>query len=204
MTRTPHVDREAGCARRLMTPTMIRRAMRILVCLGVVLSVPAIALAQPGAPLSVPPPGKAASDRLPILKNAGLDQRLDAPVPLDIALVDEDGQDVRLSKYFGHDKPVVLALVYYECPMLCTQVLNGLYASLVTMNLDAGKDFDVVVVSFDPKETPALAAEKKKAYLARYRRPGAELGTHYLTGRADQVKRLADAVGFHYVYDPKI
>ena len=181
----------------------LHRVLLVLVCLAVLGLGSGLAFAQPGAPLSVPPPGKAASERLPILKQAGLDQRLDAQAPLGIALVDENGRDVKLGDYFG-TKPVVLALVYYECPMLCTQVLNGLYASLVTMNLDAGKDFDVVVVSFDPKETPALAAGKKKAYLDRYRRSGADAGTHYLTGREDQVRQLADAVGFHYVYDPKI
>jgi protein SCO1/2 len=181
------------------------RALSIVACATLLLTGPGVAraFAQPGAPLSVPPPGKAASERLPILKLAGLDQHIDAQAPLGVSLVDENGRDVKLGDYFGK-KPVVLALVYYECPMLCTQVLNGLYASLVTMNLDAGKDFDVVVVSFDPKETPALAAGKKKAYLDRYRRAGADAGTHYLTGREDQVRQLADAVGFHYVYDPKI
>jgi protein SCO1/2 len=186
-----------GPARRLL------RLLRVLVCVAPFALGSGIAFAQPGAPLSVPPPGKAASERLPILKQAGLDQRLDAQVPLDITLVDEDGHDVKLGAYFGK-RPVVLALVYYECPMLCTQVLNGMYASLLTMNLDAGRDFDVVVVSFDPKETPALAAGKKKAYLERYRRASAEAGTHFLTGREDQVRQLADAIGFHYVYDPTI
>jgi protein SCO1/2 len=157
----------------------------------------------PGRPLSVPPPGKAASELLPILKNVGLDQKLDAPVPLDLTFVDEAGRDVKLGSFFGR-KPVVLALVYYECPMLCTQVLNGLVASLGTINFDAGKEFEVVVVSFDPKETPALAAEKKKAYLARYRRAGDEQGMHFLTGREDQIRQLTNAVGFRYVYDPAI
>jgi protein SCO1/2 len=157
----------------------------------------------PGAPLSMPPPGKAASERLPILKNVGLDQKLDSQIPLDTMFVDEDGRDVRLGDFFGK-RPVVLALVYYECPMLCTQVLNGLIGSIGTINFDAGKEFDVVVVSFDPKETPALAAAKKKAYIERYRRPGAAEGMHFLTGRETSIAPLANAVGFRYVYDPSI
>jgi protein SCO1/2 len=198
-----HMEIGAGSRGRIGGRERMLRALRVFVCLAPFALGSGIAFAQPGAPLSVPPPGKAASERLPILKQAGLDQKIDAAVPLDIALTDENGRDVKIGDYFGK-KPVVLAMVYYECPMLCTQVLNGLYASLLTMNLDAGKDFDVVVVSFDSKETPALAAEKKKAYLERYRRAGAEAGTHYLTGREDQVRRLGDAIGFHYVYDPKI
>jgi protein SCO1/2 len=162
------------------------------------------ATAQPGAgPLSIPPPGPAALERLPILKDVRIDQRLDAQIPLDLPFVDENGRDVRIGDYFGK-RPVVLALVYYECPMLCTLVLNGLTGSLEGINFDAGREFDVVAVSFDPGETPALAAEKKKLYLGRYGRSGAAEGWHFLTGRKDAIDRLTDAVGFHYVYDPAI
>jgi protein SCO1/2 len=108
---------------------------------------------------------------------------------------------VRLGDFFGK-RPVVLALVYYECPMLCTQILNGLAASLGTITLDAGREFDVVAVSFDPRETPALAAEKKRSYLARYRRPGSEQGWHFLTGEAAAISALTEAVGFRYRFDP--
>src|SRR5262249_22177566 len=111
-----------------------------------------VASAQFSAPLDVPPPGPAASERIPILKDAGLDQRLDAQVPLDAPFVDDHGRDVKLGDYF-HGKPVVLVLAYYDCPMLCTEVLNGDISSLQTLSLDAGTDFEFVVVSFNPGET---------------------------------------------------
>ena len=99
-------------------------------------------------------------------------------------------------------RPVVLALVYYECPMLCTEVLNGLVASAETLSFDAGKQFDIIAVSFDPGETPALAAQKKAQYVKRYGRPGAEAGMHFLTGREPSIEALTNAVGFRYKYDP--
>jgi protein SCO1/2 len=158
------------------------------------------ASAQPGRPLSVPPPGKAAAERIPILREVGIDQKLDQQVPPDITFTDETGRDVRIGDYFG-TRPVVLALVYYECPMLCTLVLNGLVASLETLTFNAGQQFEVVVVSFDPGETPALAAEKREVFLKRYGRPGAEGHVHFLTGREASIARLTSAVGFRYVYD---
>jgi protein SCO1/2 len=160
------------------------------------------AAAQPSAPLSVPPPGPAALEQVPILRQAGLDQRLDQPVPLDAPFVDQDGRDVRLGDYFG-ERPVVLALVYYECPMLCTQVLNGLTSSLSLIKFNPGQDFDVLAVSFDPGEGPGLAREKKNGYMERYKRPGTEGGFHFLTGTQEAIDRLTDAVGFRYAYDEK-
>ncbi len=121
-------------------------------------------------------------------------------LPLDVELRDEQGRSVRLGQYFGK-KPVVLTLVYYECPMLCTLTLNGLAGALRTLSFDAGKEFEIVTVSFEPKDTPALAAAKKAAYLERYQRPGAEAGWHFLTGDADQIARLTGAVGFRYAWD---
>src|ERR1051326_180936 len=109
------------------------------------------------------------------------DQRLDQQVPLDLNFRDESGQDVRLAEYFGK-KPVILSLVYYECPMLCTQVLNGQVESLEKISFNVGEQFNVVTVSFNPRETPALAAAKKEMYLAKYGRPGAAQGWHFLTG----------------------
>lgn len=159
--------------------------------------------AQPSGPLMVPPPGKAATERIPLLKDVDLVQRLGNPVPLDLPFVDENGRDVKLGDYFGK-RPVVLALVYYECPMLCTQVLNGAFSTMDAMPFTTGNEFDLVVVSFDPGETPALAAQKKKAYFERYRRPGSDAGMHYLTGRPESIKALTDAVGFKYVYDASI
>jgi protein SCO1/2 len=159
--------------------------------------------AQFSSPLDVPPPGPAATERLPILKNAGLDPKPNGQVPLDLTFADEHGRDVRLGDFFGN-RPVVLALAYYRCPMLCTQVLGGMIGALETLTFDAGRDFVVVVVSFDPGETPAMALSKKVTLTPRYGRPGGEAGMHFLTGREDAIKQLTAAVGFRYVYDPKI
>jgi protein SCO1/2 len=139
----------------------------------------------------------------PILRDIGIDQRLDVQVPLDLTFRDEAGRRVRLGEYFA-GKPVILVLAYYRCPMLCTQVLNGLVRALLDVKLELGKDFEVVTVSFDPREQPELAAAKKKTYLDRYgHREGAEDGWHFLTGDEGPIKQLADAVGFHYRYDAK-
>jgi protein SCO1/2 len=142
----------------------------------------------------------AASVLPPALRNIGLDQKLNAPVPLNLTFRDEAGREAPLASYFG-SRPVVLALVYYQCPMLCTQVLNGMVMSLRTMTLESGQDFEVVAVSIDPTETPALAARKKAEYVKRYARGSA--GWHFLTGAEPQIKQLAAAVGFRYAYDPK-
>jgi protein SCO1/2 len=160
-------------------------------------------LAQPSAPLSVPPPGPAALQQIPILKDAGLEQRLNEQVPLDTPFMDENGRAVKLGDYFG-TRPVVLALVYYECPMLCTQVLNGLVGSLEALTFTSGREFDVVAISFDAGETPAMAAAKRANYLKRYGRAGADAGVHFLTGREEDIRRVTDAVGFHFKYDPTI
>jgi protein SCO1/2 len=180
----------------------VTRRLLFVVAAGLVLAA-GIGSAQPTGPLSVPPPGKAAAERIPILRDVGIDQKLDQQVPPDITFTDETGRDVRIGDYFGK-RPVVLALVYYECPMLCTLVLNGLVASLETLTFNAGQQFDVVVVSFDPGETPALAAEKRDVFLKRYGRPGAEGNVHFLTGREASITRLTSAVGFRYVYDAAI
>ena len=161
------------------------------------------ASAQPSGPLMVPPPGKAAAERIPLLKDVDIIQKLGQRIPLDTPFVDENGTDVRLGDYFGK-RPVVLALVYYECPMLCTQVLNGVFSTMEAMPFTTGNEFDLLVISFDPGETPALALTKKNAYFERYRRPGSDRGMHFLTGRPEAIKRITDAVGFKYVYDPAI
>jgi protein SCO1/2 len=135
-----------------------------------------------------------------LIENIGLDQKLGDQLPLDLVFADEKGVSVTLGDYFG-DKPVVLSLVYYECPMLCTQVLNGLLRSLRVLKFDVGNEFDVVTVSFDPRETPDLAASKKEVYVRRYGRDDAHTGWHFLTGSQDQIDRLAQAVGFRYEYD---
>lgn len=139
-----------------------------------------------------PPPG---------LREVGIDQKLGAPVPLDLTFRDESGAAVQLQQYFGK-KPVILSFVYYECPMLCTQVLNGLLESLRTLSFEAGKQFEIVTVSFDPGETPKLAADKKASYLKQYKRAGAETGWHFLTGDTASIRQLTQAAGFRYQYDP--
>lgn len=159
-----------------------------------------LASAQFSAPVSVPPPGMAATEQLPILKDAGLDPKLNSQLPLDLPLVDEHGRDVNLGDYFGK-KPVVLVLAYYDCPMLCSLVLNGAVGALQTLSFDAGKEFEFVVVSFDSGETPVQALSKKRAYLPRYGRPRGEAGFHFLTGRESSITRLTAAVGFKYAYD---
>jgi protein SCO1 len=134
------------------------------------------------------------------LRGVGIEQRLDQQVPLDLVFRDEEGREVRLAEYFG-ERPVVLALVYYRCPMLCNLLLEGLVRSLRTVKFDAGGDFDVVVVSFDPRETPDLAKATKKTVLERYQRPGAQAGWHFLTGDEESIGPLTEAVGFRYRWD---
>jgi protein SCO1/2 len=138
-----------------------------------------------------------------ILDRVGIDQRLNQQVPLDLTFTDESGKAVQLRQYFG-TKPVILSLVYYKCPMLCSQVLSGMAGMLNgIVRFNAGRDFEVVTVSFDPNETPQDAAKAKKNYASRYRRAGAAEGWHFLTGRKDQIDALTSAVGFRYTWDPK-
>jgi protein SCO1/2 len=151
--------------------------------------------AQP--PVGPMPTGK--SDE--VLKQVGIEQRLDNQIPLDLTFRDESGREVKLGEYFRGDKPVLLTLVYYECPMLCNQVLNGVVGTLEAVTFTPGREFEVVTVSFDPREGPELAAKKKETYLKRYRREGAGAGWHFLTGDKDSIDRLADSVGFKYVWD---
>ena len=134
------------------------------------------------------------------LREIGFDQNIDQRVPLDTAFRDEAGAAVRLGDYFGQ-RPVVLVFAYYDCPMLCTLVLNGLSSALGVTNLEPGKDFEIVTVSFNPRDTPATAAAKKAAYLERYQRAGAAAGWHFLTGERPEIDRLAGAAGFRYAWD---
>ena len=136
-----------------------------------------------------------------MIRGVGIDQNLNAQIPLELMFRDETGQAVRLGQYF-RNKPVVLALVYYECPMLCDMVLNGLTHTMEQTTLNLGSDFDVVTVSFNAKETWQLAAAKKANYVEKYKRAGAAQGWHFLTGQEDAIKKLADTAGFHYKYDP--
>jgi protein SCO1/2 len=158
----------------------------------------AVALASPASAQWVrkrvePPPPE-------VVRRVGIDQRLNAHVPLDLRFRDEQGVEVALGDLLG-ERPVVLALVYYECPMLCNQVLNGLTQALRVTSLTVGQDFDVIAVSFDPREGPELAAAKKASYVKRYDREGSAGGWHFLTGPEPSIKALADAVGFRYQWE---
>ena len=140
--------------------------------------------------------------RPPGLKNVGIEQHLNDQIPPDLVFRDETGRPVRLADYFGK-KPLILNLVYYQCPMLCGEVLSGLESALRVLKFDVGKEFDVLTVSFDPKETPEMAAAKKTEVLKRYGRAGAAGGWHFLTGSQTSIDALTKAAGFDYEYDPK-
>jgi protein SCO1/2 len=141
-----------------------------------------------------------ANVRPPYLENVGIEQHLDGQVPADLAFVDDAGRAVKLGDYFGK-KPLILNLVYYNCTMLCGEALAGLSASMKMIKFDVGNQFDVVTVSFNPRETPEVAAAKKVEYLKRYGRPNAAAGWHFLTGSAESINALTRAVGFQYQYD---
>jgi protein SCO1/2 len=139
----------------------------------------------------------------PQLNDVGIDPKLGAQVPPDLAFKDENNKTVHLSDYFANRKPTVLTLVYFRCPMLCTMVLNDMTAAMKVMPLQPGKDFQVITVSFDPEENPAMASVKKANYIQEYNHPGADAAWHFLTGQQDQIKKLADSVGFRYAWDPR-
>ncbi len=151
------------------------------------------------APL-IPPAQAHGSNPDEVIKGIEFEQKLDQQLPLDLTFRDETGQTVKLADYFGQ-KPVILVFAYYECPMLCTLVLNGLLTSLNELNFDLGNQFEVVTVSIDPTETPELAAAKKEIYLKLYNRSGGAAGWHFLTGQQPAIDQLTQATGFHYQYD---
>lgn len=136
----------------------------------------------------------------PQLRDVGIDQRLNEQLPLDLVFQDEEGRAVALRQYF-HDKPVLLTLVYYECPMLCNLVLNGVLRAIRTISFDAGRQYEIVTVSIDPREKPSLAKIKKRQYASGYGRPGGASGWHFLTGSEPAIRELAQSVGFRYTYD---
>ncbi|HYL47536.1 MAG TPA: SCO family protein [Candidatus Limnocylindrales bacterium] len=137
-----------------------------------------------------------------ILKDVGIDQKLNEKIPLDLSFRDEQGNSVLLSQFFGQ-KPVIISLAYYNCPMLCTQVLNGLEQGLKNLSMDAGKEFNVLTISIDPSEKPPLASAKHDLYTGMYGHAGAAEGWHFLTGDEPQIRALASALGFRYAYDPE-
>ena len=179
-------------------------------------AVPAIAIALALGPHAVaaqdlgPAPtdrvgaGAPAAGAMPeLLQDVGLDQRLNTQLPLTLQFKDEEGRTVRLGDYFGK-RPVILTLAYYECPMLCTQVLNGVASAIGVLKFSVGQEYEIVTVSFDPRDTPERARAKKASYIERYNRPGAQAGWHFLTGNSREISALTRAVGFRYAYNASV
>jgi protein SCO1/2 len=183
-----------------MTANSSTRALLSAACLAA--CAPAARAQMTGGPTAgykLDPATPASATPAP-LRDIGFDQNLNKPVPLDTTFRDESGRTVRLGDYFGK-RPVVLLFAYFDCPMLCTQVINGLSSALGVLSLDPGKDFEIVTVSFDPRDTPKSATAKKAIYLQRYKRPGAAASWHFLTGDQASITRLTKAAGFRYVWD---
>jgi protein SCO1 len=174
-----------------------RNLLSCVQCLVIVGLLTSAAFAQSMSKGIMSPP---ANVRPPYLTNVGIEQHLDGQVPANLAFVDDTGHPVKLGDYFGK-KPLILNLVYYNCTMLCGEALAGLSASMKMIKFDVGNQFDVVTVSFNPKETPEIAAAKKVEYLKRYGRPNAAAGWHFLTGPPESINALTKAVGFQYQYD---
>ena len=144
--------------------------------------------------------GPVASDMPPVLREVGFDQNLDKQIPLDVTFNDERGEAVQIGKYFGA-RPVVLNFVYYECPMICLQTLSSLASTIKVLSQEPGRDFEIVTVSFDPRETPALAFSKKTEFVERTGKPQIAAGWHFLTGPKANIDHLTQAAGFRYVWD---
>lgn len=193
--------RVPGRAERVekMPVTSFNNSKRILgtVLVAILMSLPAFGQGMTQGIMSPP-----ANVRPPGLQNVGIEQHLNEQIPPALVFRDETGKAVQLGDYFGK-KPMILNLVYYQCPMLCGEVLSGLESSLRVLKFDVGKEFDVLTVSFDPKETPEMAVRKKAEFLKRYGRPGAAQGWHFLTGPPASIDALTKAAGFQYQYDSK-
>jgi len=175
----------------------VARSLRAALIAGAI----ALALLPLSTPAQLQGPVQDIGVRPSLLKEVGIDQKLNQSIPLNLVFRDEHGKTVQLGDYFGQ-KPVILSMVYYNCPMLCTQVLNGIESSLKLIPMDIGKQFNVVTVSIDPTERPVLADAKQALYTGLYGRPGAAEGWHFLTGDEPQIRQLANALGFRYAYDP--
>src|SRR5271168_2551438 len=180
----------------------MKRAPRAALAAATIAAAAFLSLAPGAGAQLASDPMQSVGVRPELLKNVGIDQKLNQTIPLNLAFRDENGQTDQLAQFFGQ-KPVILTLVYYNCPMLCTQVLNGVESGLKELpTTDIGKQFHVVTISIDPTESHVLAKVKKEMYVGMYGRPGAAEGWHFLTGDEAQIKQLADAVGFRYAYDP--
>jgi protein SCO1 len=201
--RNGDIPRTNGAARqpRTAVPKPIRMSVVInsILSLGLLLSATTIVFGQGMTQGIMSPP---ANVRPPGLKNVGIEQHLNEPIPRDLIFRDESGKTIQLGEYFGK-RPMILNLVYYQCPMLCGEVLSGLESALRVLKFDVGKEFDVLTVSFDPRETAEMAAAKKSEFLKRYGRPGAEQGWHFLTGPQESIEALTQAAGFQYQYSDK-
>jgi len=181
------------------SPVPGRVSILMRAALAIVTAMPAWVAAQNLRP--APTASEAPASEVPApLRGVEFEQRLGESIDLDLVFRDEAGREVRLRDCV-RERPIILALVYYECPMLCTMVLNGLAGCLNALQFDAGREFDILTVSFDPGETAAMAAAKKKMYLERYQRPTAKDGWHFLTGSEAAIHALAESIGFRYTYD---
>jgi protein SCO1/2 len=193
---SPSGAKEEQAVRRT---TLFDRAEWIFVVVALSLAFAASAWGQAMTQGILSPP---ANMRPPGLKDVGIEQNLNEQIPRDLTFRDETGKQVRLGDYFGK-RPMILNLVYYQCSMLCGEVLSGLTSALRVLKFDVGSQFDVLTVSFDPHETPEMASAKKAEYLTRLGRPGAAQGWHFLTGPQESITALTKAAGFQYQYDPK-
>jgi protein SCO1 len=190
-------ERSSAATRGSRSPRTLRYLCRKKLALAALVLLASNAFGQAMSKGIMSPP---ANVRPPYLENVGIEQRLDAQVPPDLAFTDDAGRPVKLGDYFGK-KPLILNLVYYKCPMLCGEALAGLSGAMKMIKFDVGNEFDVVTISFNPKETTADADAKKAEYVRRYGRPGAAKGWHFLTGSPESINALTKAVGFQYQYD---
>jgi protein SCO1/2 len=184
------------------------RVARVLLCLlsvaGIGLAAPAAARAQSGPNFltgQIDTPGPPSSIKPSQLQNVTFKQHLNQMLPLDATFKDEYGRSVTLGKYFTGQKPVILAFVYFTCPMLCTQIMNGISSTARALPFTAGEDYDVVLVSFDPRDNPAAALEKKQAQLKYWQTENTSAGWHFLTGDQQSIERVTKAAGFTYEFD---
>lgn len=180
---------------------MSRKTVSMLGALAVMTSCVGFGAVMPSTSLAQGLGGNASS-RADLAEKVGIDQKLNQQVPLDVAFKDDTGKDVKIGDYFGK-RPVVLVMPFYRCAGTCILEMEGLMRVANAVNHTIGKDYEVVVVSLDPRETPDLAATKKREYLHDYDRPGADQGLHCLTGSRESIQKLADAVGFRFFYDPR-
>ena len=188
------------CRRPLLFPSTILGLIALCVCAPATLKAQS-SLQGVDSP-EIPPYSSKSTVLPPILKGINFEQRLGAQIPLDATFQDENGKTVQLGSYFGK-KPVVLILAYYRCPMLCTLVMDGAARAFKQLSFDLGDQFDAITVSFDPRDTPADSKTEQAKYIQVYGHPDAVGAWHFLTGQEAQIRRLTDAVGFHYAYDPR-